>query len=463
MQEFEVEKQSTKFGVWAGYAFVINSCIGAGILAIPNVYQTGGWLLSLLLTGVSLVLGWVFSLQLIEIISRTTALAEYRDAGNEIKPASVIMIAKVGLGIKKIPSDPLLDLPHPYLSETRQYDLSEVVSLLMGKWFSYIYLICISLYLAGALTAYANIFGTAFGTHAPILTTCDFNTLGTISFNCRMQYLIFVSIFLGLMLYFTNVEFKEQLWMQAGMTVARVVMMLAVIILSVISLAEQKNINNNDEYKDGDPPIAVIGKLGFLLPAILFGGTYQPQFPGILSAIRKDVRVLRIIMLAVMLTLIGFYVTLGLTACFAVNRVSSNVTLSFGKYSNGEAENGRPVWTELIGYGIVFFPAIDVMSIFPIVAHAISDNIMALLGIVDREGFRLHHRVKYHALRTVCILPSFAYAFSETHLGSIVNNTGFFVFFLVFFMVPLLHIAGRIHVPTSSEFNCNLSPSVTPT
>lgn len=462
MQEFDKEVPK-KFGIAAGYAFVINSCIGAGFLAIPSVFQTGGWLLALFMTGISLVLGSLFSFQLIEIISRVNALKEYQSAGNDIKPVSLVEVTKVGLGLSKPSTERFLDMPEPAISDTRQYDPSELVRILLGNWLSYIYVVCICLYLAGALTAYANIFGTAFGTHAPILRSCDYNTLGTIAFDCRMQYLIFVSIFLVIMIYFTNIEFSEQMWMQGIMTVARVVVMMSIIVLSLVSLGEQENVNNNETYRDGDPPLAVWSKFGFILPALLFGGVYQTQFSGILSAMQKDMKVLRPIIVYVTLTLEFFYITLGLTASFAVNHVASNASLSFGKYSNGEAENGRPVWTEIIGYAIVLFPAIDVMSIFPIVAHGISDNIMALLGVVDRDSFRRNQRLKYHGLRTICILPSFGYAFSQTHLGTIVNNTGFFVFFLVLFMVPLMHIAARIRVPSDSKFNCNFSPPVSTT
>jgi len=462
MQEFDKEKPN-KFGVAAGYAFVINSCIGAGFLAIPSVFQTGGWLLALVMTSTSLLLGGLFSLQLIEITSRANALNEYQKAGNEVKPVSLVTVTKVGLGLAKPSTERFLDMSEPSLSDTRQFDPSELVRLLLGNWLSYIYVVCICLYLAGALTAYANIFGTAFGTHAPILRSCDYNTLGTIAFDCRMQYLIFVSMFLVIMIYFTNIEFSEQLWMQAVMTVARVVVMLSIIILSLVSLGNQENINNNDSYRDGDPPLADWSKFGFMLPALLFGGIYQTQFAGILSAIQKEMTVLKPIVGYVTLTLEFFYITLGLTASFAVNHVASNASLSFGKYSNGDGENGRPIWTEIIGYGIVLFPAIDVMSIFPIVAHGISDNIMGLLGVTDRESFRRTQRLKYHGLRTICILPSFGYAFSETHLGTIVNNTGFFVFFLVLFMVPLMHIAARIRVPSASKYNCNFSPPVNST
>ena len=447
-----------KFGVFAGYAFLVNACIGAGLLAIPHAYQRGGWLLALLLTCASLVLGLVMTFQLIEAISRGTALLEHQRAGNEVKPVSLRAILKVGLGLEKLNSDRLMHMPAPFLADARQYDLTEVVRVLVGRCLSYLYLLGVTLYLAGACTAFANIFGTAMGTHVPLLASCEYHTPDYISRDCRWQYMAFVGVFLVLMVYFTNVEFKEQLWMQVTMTIARVVLMLTIIILALLSLIEQKNINNNKPYKDGDPPVAVFSELGFLLPALLFGGAYQPQLTSILSAIRKDMRVIRTIMTSVMLTLMGFYSALGLSVGFAVNHVSSNVTLNFGKYSNGEAPGERPLWTEVVAYGIVFFPAIDALSIFPIVAHCISDGVMAFAGVMDRVAYKREHRWRYHCFRTVCILPSFAYAFSQVHLGSIVDNAGFLIFFLVPFIIPLLHIASRIRDPSNSEFNCNVPP-----
>ena len=69
-----VEEDYVRFGGFPGYAYTLNSVIGAGFLSIPWVYQRGGWAISVGIQVVFLLLGWALARQVVEITSRVTAL-----------------------------------------------------------------------------------------------------------------------------------------------------------------------------------------------------------------------------------------------------------------------------------------------------------------------------------------------------------------------------------------------------
>ena len=154
-------------------------------------------------------------------------------------------------------------------------------------------------------------------------------------------------------------------------------------------------------------------------------------------------------------TLLLCYPALGLTAAFGLNDLPSNVSLAFRDFSYGNSAENRPNWTYFVSYLIVLFPAFDVISIFPILAHGLSDTILSVLYSADRETVRTDHKRIYYGIRLGCTLPSFLYAYLQVQLGPIVDKSGLSAFFLIFFMIPLLHIAARLQVPQASRFHFN--------
>ena len=443
-----------KFGAWAGFAYTINSVIGAGFLSIPHAFQQAGWLLAVCMQALFLAIGWLLSNQILEITSRVEALKQAADNGLVLKPLSLLQVLRYGLGARRTP-EALLSFPTPSLSEDRQYDLSEIVKLLMGGYWSVAYLTCISLFLAGTLAAYINIFGTAFGSNVPLLAYCDFENTD-ISQTCIHQYWIYLTVFLVLMTYFTCKEFSEQMWMQLVMTGMRAVIISTVVVTCLLSVIGRYNMTNDESYKPSSPELVNLTTIGDTFPTFLFAAIYQTQYPGILSAIRKEKRLLKNTLQGVTLALMVCYSVLGLAAAFAIPDMPSNVSLAYRHYSAGQAQQHG--WTRALSLLVMLFPAIDTISIFPIIGHAISDNVMSLLYGEDREGLHHHKPHIYYGLRIACILPSFLYGFLQVRFGSIVAKSGLFCFFLTFFMIPLLHIAARKLVTVASEYDVKRNP-----
>lgn len=451
MAEYRDIDTTPLFGGFAGYAYTLNSVIGAGFLSIPWAYQQGGWALCLPMQCVFLLLGWMLTRQIIEITSRVTALAL---SGVNLPPVGfgTLLTQPFYKTAESHKSQELL-LTEPDIRDHLHFDLYEITKILLGKCWGGLFLAANTLYIICSLTAYANIFGTNFGAHIPVFTSdCSFNSL-QITSSCHSQYILFVSIYLVLMVYFSSVEFHEQMWMQLTMTIMRIFVILTVIVISLLDILQSKNLDNDKEYVGGQPNWVDFDYIGRTLPIVLFAGCYQNYYNSILNATRKHPPTLSHISAAVNLTLTLCYPALGVITAYSIPHLPTNASLSFLNYSNGHSQSHRPLWTYIISYFIVLFPAIDVISIFPILAHGLSDNLLSILYTADRETVRVTHKWVYFAVRVGCILPAFVYAFFEIKLGAIVNNSGLLGFFVTFFIIPLLHIAARLQVPQFSRFN----------
>lgn len=452
-----VEEDKTKFGGFAGYAYTLNSVIGAGFLSIPWAYQNGGWGISVAIQAVFLALGWALAREVVEITSRVTALAIN---GVQARPLSLFELLTKPFYKSQASQSPALPSA-PNIINTLQFDLYGEVQLLMGKGWAVVFFLVNCFFLVCSLTAYANIFGTNLASHLPVLEDCSYSG-NTVSTHCNEQYAFFLLIYFFLMAYFSVIEFHEQVWMQYTMTLIRLVVILTVILLSVLSLTLEKNLSDDQPYRSGHPNIANFSEMGRTMPILLFAGTYQNYYSSILSATRKEPRTISAIIASVAVTLLLCYPALGLTAAFGLSDLPSNVSLAFRNFTNGNSAENRPIWTYLVSYLIVLFPALDVISIFPILAHGLSDTILSVVYSADRETVRTQHRRIFYGIRLGCILPSFLYAYLQVHLGPIVDKSGLSAFFLIFFMIPLLHIAARLLVPQASRFNFNW-PLVLPT
>ena len=331
-----------------------------------------------------------------------------------------------------------------------------------------LYLTVISLFFAGILTAYANIFGTSFATYVPLWGgTCDYSE-SDLSVDCELKYRLVVLVYFAVMVYFTVIEFHEQTWMQVTMTVVRVAVILLIAGTCLVSLALGRNLTNAEEFKGGHPPMANVGMLGETLPVLLFSGLYQTIFPSVIQSIRKEVSTFLWIVTMVTLSLMVFYSFIGMAAAFEINDIPSNVSLAFLNFTFGASRDHHSWWTYAVEHFIVLFPALDVISIFPIVAHAVSDNIVSAVYGTNRRQILTDHKFAFYCIRVLAIVPSFIYALTQTHLvsasqGNIISNSGLLSFFLTLIMIPLCHIASRYFIPVTSLYEAKFSPNVRPT
>jgi hypothetical protein len=121
------------FGRYLGYVLVLNTYIGSGFLALPWAYQQGGWLFTLILEELFLAVGYLMGLQLLEICSKVEILYRIETAGILCPTPSLWRLCQEAYKPSHNSSELLEDYEQLSLSSERQFDLVQLVRLLLGK------------------------------------------------------------------------------------------------------------------------------------------------------------------------------------------------------------------------------------------------------------------------------------------------------------------------------------------
>ena len=384
MEEFEgLSMNSSKrfhkarFGLVVGYGFFVNTVVGAGFLSIPYAYQSGGWLLALFLQSGCILLGLLLSYMTLETTSLVASIDMLKLQGCSIPP-----IGFLGLFSKAKVEQTLLErkIPTPSLNQ-QQYDMSEMTNILLGRRWGLLYVVSLCVLFFGSLIAYSSIFGTSFVANIPLGPDggCDVYKDSGFDGNCRWKYMIFVAIYGVFMVYFTLVGFKKQWWMQIALTFMRFLVMGLVIICCIAAIASHTRLDSSKEPIISMPPLADFSQLGSIFSILLFSCLYQTNIPNIAVHIKDKPKNLPRILTLITITMLVLYLLMGLTAPPATTDLSSMVTLSFKDYTAGGSSHHGREWTYIIEYIVVIFPALDVFSVFPIIAITLADNISVIL------------------------------------------------------------------------------------
>jgi amino acid permease len=383
-EEFESSSVSSnkrthteRFGLLVGYGFFLNTVIGAGFLSIPFAYQAGGWLLSLLIQCGCILLGLVYAYMILETLSLVSSIDYLKQQSCRIPP-----IGFWKLFTESSTYSSLIErrIPTPKLTQN-QYDMVEMTRILLGQKWAVLFMTSMSIMFFGSLIAYASIFGTSFASTVPLggYSTCDVYNDFEFNGNCRWKYMVFVFIYGVFMVYLTCVGFKKQWWMQIIFTFMRFLVIFLIIICSIGAIATKTELSSADVNPVTMPRLANFMELGTILSILLFSTVFQSNIPGISVHIKNKKMNLPRILILLTISVLMLYVLMGFLAAVAIPNVSSMATLSFRGYSAGAASLSRSEWTYVLEFIVVIFPALDVFSIFPLIAINLADNFAAIL------------------------------------------------------------------------------------
>lgn len=202
---------SEKFGLTTGYFFSINIVVGAGFLALPNAFETSGWLVSIVYMVWTAYQSYFLACQLLEVMSRTEVIVRLREQGKTIRIPTFkeIVMGKI-LGEELLGSEK--ETRHRPIITSRRFDISEVVRILFGDRWGIFYLCLLSCYLQGAQIGYVTIFASSFASNIPLgfSDKCDIYATSSYSDRCYLNYWFFAALYAVSMTYLTIKGMKEQ-------------------------------------------------------------------------------------------------------------------------------------------------------------------------------------------------------------------------------------------------------------
>ena len=136
-----------------------------------------------------------------------------------------------------------------------------------------------------------------------------------------------------------------------------------------------------------DPPLFRPQYIGIIFPIIFLAISFHNPIPNIAQLIKHKEANLHKIMVSAVVVCTVIFLAVGTLAAIVVEDVDKLVSLAWKDYSAGSDRSSKPLWAGyIVIYPTLLFPAIDSISIFPIYAIALSDNMIALKYEHDYEN-----------------------------------------------------------------------------
>ena len=353
--------------------------------------------------------------------------------------------------------------PTKYMVKDRKFEMNALCRVFLGKRGLKIFTLFLSLYMCGTLWAYTSVFSSAMARAFPIFTHDGDGILENflrfaVTEGTTPEYLnyVFFAIIFGCMVVpLSCLELDEQVPLQVFLTLCRFVMFFLMIATSETcanDLAEISQITNeldSQELTTDDVANFHLGGVAKTLPILIFANIFHHSIPG-LTHPAADKRKMGGVFLATNVFTTTAYLILGLSLASAFGNgieQSSNLNWKIFHAGTGQVDSqgkivGAALWTRVVSMYIMLFPAIDVVSAYPLNAITFGNS---LFGAA--YGKRIHEVEHIRWLRTsfrlLASIPPIIFGILVRELGIITDYTGTTGFMIGLTFPALLYLASR--------------------
>jgi hypothetical protein len=279
------------------------------------------------------------------------------------------------------------DEPAPLLmvGETK-IDLPELFHLYFGPIGFRLYLVSISLYLYGGLWAYSSIFGSALAEALP-----NFGTLKSDEdAQAHDVYAYCVGLFGLIVVPMSLLELNEQVAVQLFLSGCRFLMIFLMVATPLIAwwyqeeddTVEQAHFGSLTEAPFGAPWIRISG-VHQMMPIAVFAVVFHYAIPGLADEMSQKSQ-LTLIFRHVFVLCGIFYIGIGVVGAWYFGPTalpSGNLNWSHYHAGTGHLEDGEWIhvawWAKSVSFYVLIFPALDVISAFPLSAFCLGNSLMS--------------------------------------------------------------------------------------
>ena len=396
-------------GKWEVYSLLLNANIGAGVMLLPAVFQRSGIVAALIVLVTLGVVSWLLQVELVVI---SNALSEDADSKDLTKP---LLSPKV---------------------TNYQWDLPEIVHLQLGSLHSSLYFLLYYLAITSALSAYANLTGTAIGT---LLFQCDYATL-EVAGECMQSYHHGLIIYFVVVCFLTLLDYKEQAWLQTIMTGSRYTLIALIFCYAI--------------YKGSLSGLTVetavfntISDLGIAISVLVFTCFYQMCSPSIIHDSHITQHEHDTVARWVSVSTVGLYALLGF-AGLVMPGLPDNISLLFAKETYGYSAEAVPVLLQIVNWMVICIPVLDVWANSPIFGQSLAGIWITSLYGPNHTQVRNAHPFLYRAVRCLVLCPPTLMAALSHRLvtstqGPVVGFAGNFFIPMVIIYIPLCYNVAK--------------------
>jgi amino acid permease len=348
------------------YLLSINYILGVGILGVPYSFAKAGFLLCLvLLCTVSL-----FSYMTVMWVAETGVRYQeqlkkkQRSTNNEETPL-------VGEGKSSHDNEILV-------IKASRYEVIDLVDFFLGPFQKAIYQAALLMLMYVGLLAYSQVFCNAL---AAIL----FSTLG-------MPQLLFGAMVIPL----SCMELEEQVGVQSIMAAVRFIAIFITAFGSVMALFLDDSRSSRQHapyFADAEPDGMMSYTYSFsgfsvAFSTFVFAQLFQHSVPGLVRPLQdcpRKTRRIPSVFGGSLLTTAAIYALLGtFAASFFGADTQSSINLNFASFTFGvDQGSASPLFMAALKFCsniVVIFPALDTISVFPLVANTLGNNLLSSYG-----------------------------------------------------------------------------------
>eukprot|EP00696_Hemimastix_kukwesjijk_P014437 gnl/Hemi2/28438_TR9407_c0_g1_i1.p1 gnl/Hemi2/28438_TR9407_c0_g1~~gnl/Hemi2/28438_TR9407_c0_g1_i1.p1 ORF type:complete len:481 (+),score=99.75 gnl/Hemi2/28438_TR9407_c0_g1_i1:106-1548(+) len=394
------------FSPLVAYAFSINFILGVGVLNIPSAFFSLGLLLGAVFLCVVTFFSLLTVLWLVEVAARAEALTHYNEfPGVAEEPAFAIT--------------------------SRKFEVNQLCGLFIGPWGKTLFSVAIGLFIYGVLWSYAAVFANSTARLIPMpWGDCSVES----SSSCHSSYIFFLFLFMCCVGPLACLDLKEQKWVQISLAIFRAVAIAIIFITTLAALfshpySSSALPNTSAPYTGSGLTAANFGNFASAFGALVFSQVFQTSCP-ILCKEVKDKTKLRYIFAGTLLTTHTIYTLMGfLVACYMGSQTPNMLNLAWNHYTEWGLNNwfGR-----LLSWVVVLFPAVDVLSSFPLNAVTLGNNMQMAFG---SRSFQM--KIMF---RLLVALPPIVGAAFVSDLSAILEWTGLLGFVICFSVPAILQI-----------------------
>ena len=372
------------YGAKVAYCFCLNYMLGVGALGIPNAFVKGGVVLSSAIMILVTLVSIITVVWMAEVCARAQA-PECREEEPEER-TRLVSEASSFLGHSyQSPTTPLSGSRYrnpaarPSFSLRNQYEVTELCDFFLGYRGKYFYQIALMFLMYTGLWAYSSVFLTSVAEMFPLSFLCK---------HCDVEELsiyVYAVLFASIAVPLSCVDLTEQISIQVVLTLARFLTFFTMIGSCLYGIFA-------DPY-DAFPPRESTAKapytadfslfnfshFGVVFTTSVFSLLFQHSVPGLIHPIKDKRKVLRVLISAIVSTS-ALYICLGsLCAIYFGSSVKESVNLNWKSFSFGVdriTSSAVQIWAiELLRYIVVLFPAVDVLSVFPLIAITLGNSL----------------------------------------------------------------------------------------
>lgn len=428
------DQQQQLLPSWVVTCFTINVIMGSGFLGVPNGFREAGLLLGPLVLLAVTAFQWTAACQLAQVISRANALLGAENAAATLTPTlAPLAKSEADSAAKLRPSPPSLNVP----SHT-SYEMLMLCRLHLGRWAERVVMISAALYMFGTLWSFVSVFASSMSATVPLpgllgtneqLKPCDIYKTDIYGGGCITLYYFWALAFALLMVALMGLDVREQAAFQCAMTALRALIIL--VMTGTLLLGSRSDFGLAEDAADPPPaPLVRWEGLPKMVPIGVFCQLFQIGVPSLLQPLRRKRAFPRIFGAALGATF-AMYTTLGLSAAFVLrDDVDPSCNLNWAAHKQ-----------RAVALAVALFPALDCLSVFPMNAIFLSNNVLATLFQRRWHAGRVSRQTRY-ACRLLCCVPPFACAFAFPSLSRALDFTGIVGIVLPFIITPLLHRAS---------------------